>query len=488
MYDYVIVGGGPVGLSLAWYLSQSKNSSKQKMKILVLDENDNIGGCHRVFRDTEGSFTEHGPRVYSDCYVNFRHLLATMNINFYDLFTPYNFSISHIGDKTISNLKFRELLILIITFILMLLLRNIYKRTSMSQFMNYMSFSDKSREYINRLCVLTDGADADRYTLFQFMELANQQAIYKLYQPKQPNDRALFALIQEKLINNGVTIRQAKAVSLITDNNSIIGLRTSNLNLQNPYMIPRSKNMHDENQIFGKNFILSVGPLPLVKLVQNMNPLPFNPVGGLIAWANQNSYKPYICMTLHWQKKIDLPKIWGFPASEWGIAFIVLSDYMTNIESKYRTVISLAVTITDKPSHVTNLTATQLIKSSKLQLETEIMRQLKLVYPDLPKPDKFTYTPNHDADTNFVLTNETSYLPAPSPIYNNLYAVGTYNGNSWYHFTSMESAVSNAVAFMNYLIHNKKVIRPEIPVHQAYSISDGILMLVLLIIVIRLIK
>ena len=61
MYDYLIVGAGPCGLALAWYLS------KLNKKILIVEKENTIGGCHRV-RRVNGLFTEHGPRIYLDNY------------------------------------------------------------------------------------------------------------------------------------------------------------------------------------------------------------------------------------------------------------------------------------------------------------------------------------------------------------------------------------------------------------------------------------
>jgi len=98
-YDLVIVGAGPSGLALAQCYSKISN------KILIIDKEQDIGGCHRVRRIKNSSnellFTEHGPRIYSDTYTVFISLLKDMNLNFYDLFTEYNFTISQIGGETV---------------------------------------------------------------------------------------------------------------------------------------------------------------------------------------------------------------------------------------------------------------------------------------------------------------------------------------------------------------------------------------------------
>ena len=101
VYNYIIVGTGPTGLSLAWYLANEKKT------VLLIDKETSIGGCHRVQR-VNGLLTEHGPRVYSDVYLNFIALLNEMNINFNDLFTEYAFDLSTIGNKNPNSFKLFE--------------------------------------------------------------------------------------------------------------------------------------------------------------------------------------------------------------------------------------------------------------------------------------------------------------------------------------------------------------------------------------------
>ncbi len=67
-YDYVIIGAGPTGLTIAHYMS------KINKKCIIIEKEKDIGGCHRVTREyinNEYLFTEHGPRVYSDVFFKF---------------------------------------------------------------------------------------------------------------------------------------------------------------------------------------------------------------------------------------------------------------------------------------------------------------------------------------------------------------------------------------------------------------------------------
>jgi len=440
IYDYVIVGTGPTGLALAWYLS------KENKTVLLIDKETTIGGCHRVQR-VNGLLTEHGPRVYSNVYLNFINLLEEMNIDFNNIFTEYNFDLSNIGNRTGKNLKFNEILSFIFAFVKLVLNPMYGQDISMKTFMQNNSFSPESTDYIERVCRLTDGAQTDRYTLFQFLQLINNQSLYKLYQPTKPTDDGLLYLMQNQLM-------QTNLVTFLL-NHEVLSVNNDESSINSLYLL--NKSTLDKYYVQSKRYILAIPPKPLTKLLLNSDSSKYafgNP-DFIKKWTDNNSYFEYIPITLHWKTKLDLPKIWGFPASDWGLAFIVLSNYMNfdrEIEiQNSKTVISTAITFTDRKSNFTKKTADE---STMEEIHEEVLRQLGLSYPNLPKPDFMLTSPQVyrnnnkwiNTDTAFVSTpNKNQYLPFKSIVFNNLYTCGAHNGKSNYHFTSMETAVSNAL-------------------------------------------
>jgi len=479
-YDLIIVGAGPAGLALAQCMR------KTYKKILIVDRENVIGGCHRVRRvpiNNEKIFTEHGPRIYSNTYKNFQTLLLDMNSDFFKLFTPYNFSISEIGGQTVfSTLSFGELFKLSLQFFMLIFNKNHGMDISIGDFMSQNNFSEKSIDMINRICRLTDGAGADRYTLNEFLELFNQQFFYKLYQPSKPNDIGLFKVWGDFLTNNGIEIMLDTSVKKI--------------NLDDKNLLKSITVLKNDNdiEINGAKIVLATPPesfLPIlensVDLVQNT----FKNFEDLKEYADNTSYIDYISLTFHWNKKLKLPKVYGFPKSEWGVVFIILTNYMKFEENISQTVISCAITIPDVIVKSLGKNANQCTKD---EIFREVLKQLREAYPDLEEPTLSLLSPGVYYDENqkkwiskdeaFVTSSKEGFLPFSGRI-KNLYNLGTHNGYQNYKFTSLESAVTNSIKLSHVLdkkLKNKYQIQDLFTFAKFFKIV--VLVLILLIIMI----
>lgn len=469
-YDYIIIGGGPTGMTLAWILSSNDK------KILLIEKESSLGGCHRVQR-VDGYFSEHGPRVYSDSYLYLIDILNDMGLDFKELFTLYKFNLSNIDNKTILSLSKTEKLSLAKAFFIMSFNINYGKKKSIKQFMVEHNFRESSIDYIERLCRLTDGASAEDYTLFQFLQLLNQQYFYKIYQPKKPNDQGLIKLWTDKLIENKVTILlNNEVVKIDRENNSISDIIILNNGVQ--------------KRIKVNKLILAVPPKPFYNIISSSLEMQdsFGDINKLKHWKSKNSYFDYIPLTFHYNSKdIKLPKKNGFPRTPWGIGFIILSDFMNFENEPSKQCISICISMTDVPNE-SGKTANQCTID-------EIIKYVKLQLPMFPEPDKVIVSPQVirsankwiNLDTAYVVTTEQKFLNYKSK-YNNLYAVGIFNGNSNYHFTSIEAAVQNAIFFCEEEIPDLKY---KFDIRQLkevkYMIYD-ILLIILVIILIIIVK
>jgi hypothetical protein len=440
-YDIVIVGAGPSGLALAQCICHLNK------KILIIERERVIGGCHAV-RRVNKLFTEHGPRVYSNTYSVFQDLLKEMGVNFYDIFVKYNFSISQIGGETIfSVISWSELIYLGIEFMKLMLNDNHGLNVILKDYLYINKFSNNSIDIIDRVCKLTDGGGIDKYTLQEFLQLFNQQFFYALYQPKLPNDIGLFKVWKDFLEKRGVDFYLDTSIKHINNKNNQIDY--INVSIDNRL-----------EKIYGKKFIIATPPKDLYSIVEKFN-IPHN-WDNLRQYALDTAYIDYISVSFHWNQDLNLKKVYGFPKSSWGIAFIVLSDYMKFNESSSKTVISTAVTLSNKQSPNNKKTADE---CNSNELVNEIFLQLQEAYPDLPLPTLSIISPGVKYDKNkkrwisqdtaFIMTSNKGYLPFENKNIKNMYNLGTHNGKSYYKFTSLESAISNAVVL-------SKILYPEL--------------------------
>lgn len=459
-YQYVIVGAGPVGLTLAWLLSQSPKTGPNG--ILIIEREHSIGGCHRVRRH-QNFFTEHGPRVYSNIYLNTIQILNEMEIPFNKVFTPYNFSNNSMSSIIISKLSIRENLLLMLEYFKLALNPLHGQNTSVADFITANNYSNDSRDLLNRVCRLTDGASIDRYTLFELLSGFDQHVFYQFAQPRRPNDVYLFSMWRTKLEATG------KVEFLLNTMVNKVNMEI-NSNIANHHNKVTGVNIHNGNgsyDILAPTVILAIPPKPVAKILRGLSWNGRN----LDQFAKASEYETNIPVVFHWNKKLVLPKIWGFPSSEWGVISILLSDYTQFDDSRSQTVISTCITLTDTVSSVTHKTANQTTK--KQELIDEVFRQLSHLYGGLPTPTIAILSPDiyRDAggkwvgsDTAFVLTPESGFIADQSHRgIKGLHWVGTHNGKSYYHFTSMESAVTNAMAFCNRELHKplnlSKIVR-----------------------------
>lgn len=428
-YDYVIIGAGPSGLIVGYLLG------KQNKKVLIIDQNKQVGGCHRVTR-VNSLFTEHGPRMYMSGFINTKNILKSMNLTFTDLFTPYDFGLAS-GINIFKTFTMKELFILTYSFIKLTLNSDYGKRISVYNFATTHNFSKESLNQMDKLCRLTDGADAKRFSIHEFLNLLNQNTFYNSYQPKQPNDISLFPKMLSAFPSTVTFQLNTKVTRLTTSNNKITSLTTNN------------------KTIYASNFIMAIPPLNMYDLLDKSNLLNvFNL--NLRSFVENSLYAQYIPITFHWNKKIQIPKLWGFPESDWGVVSITLSDYMTFSNKNSKTVITTCISLLDTKSKRTNKTANE--TSSKDKLIKEVFEQVKEKYGLLPSPTHSILHPNVKRLNNEWIETDSAYMATPTSTFvpfetkiDNLYNVGTHNGKSSYAFTSMESAITNAIMLYNLL-------------------------------------
>lgn len=385
-YDTIIIGGGPTGLTIATYAPG---------KIALIERQPVLGGCHR-YDDSSGKFVEHGPRVYSGAYVNVSRVLRDIGTDWDTVFQKIDFSPEYIDNKRWYQwLSAREIAWLTFEYIVFLLFNADHGKIPLKTYCLRKGFSTSSIKYLDLVCRFSDGAGANRYTLWEFLNGFDQH-IAPFYAPRKPLD-ALFAQWGRVLQRRGVDV-------LVNTNVTSLSGRE----VHNGYRV------HIGSRVLrAKKVIVCVPPVHAARLLNN---------GPFTSLARKTKYEKYWSISFFGVTYGSSQK-----TTPWGIIAV---QYPFGV-------VSAAATLFDVKSPVTGKT---LSKTANKEAAKEIRRQL-----GFPDDTRYAYSTGPYQDQAFMMT-QTGYIPWN--FVDGVATVGCHNGHSSYKFTSMESAVQNALVYL----------------------------------------
>ena len=495
-YDYVICGGGPSGITAAYALASVGK------RCLLVEREGAIGGCHRA-EYAHGYWTEHSPRVYSSAYVNMKALLRRMGSSYDELFVPYPLITLAEEWSSLRQLTAREAGLLAGQMVLFVPGTN-HERcraTSVEAFTAQHRFRPSSRAFLDSICRLTDGAQSNRYSMYELLQLVNQQLLTQSTSvPAVPTDQGLFRVWHAALDRTGLVdcLFHHEAERLEVGRGKDQSVRLSGVVLRDTRCGPA----HPPRVVRGSRIFLALPPRPLYQLNERSSSMAhhaFLPsLADMARWQRGTGYDDGLAVVMHWDVVLELPPLWGRPNNDWGVAFMWSSHYTRFTSPHSRTVISTLITLVDTPSSATGKTANQ---STRQELIDETVRQLQQIFAQssscaLPPPDRALchlgmrrvrdrWVP---ADTAFIAAaSETAapvHLAAASPCFPNLFNVGTQNNQSSFALTTFESATTNALALVHAL---EPETRGLFPIRRSLSLRDVVLWLVLFVALVALV-
>jgi len=419
----VIVGAGPSGLTLALYLSKYKSA-----KVTLVDQNDSIGGCHRVYRDKKhnGFFSEHAPKVYNDNAVNFKQLLKNeLYIDFYDLFEKItDNSIDLSGFLNV--VTYKEWFHLMIAHIRRKMNKKYGKTISIADFIQKNNFSDYSKYEIDLICSFS-GLKPEKYTLSDFIDFFVQNKL-RLYKPRLPNDKALFNIWQYALKLKDVDILLNSKVEKIETHEKYICIK--NTDPIRPIHI-----------IQYDTLILAIPPISSNQLLSNKDLF----MNEFDAYVEKTSRITFLCLSYIWDGIVDIhPRI--DRDHPWGII------YTTQYDDPYTV---LTVECSKLDTLFLNKTLNEI--STKKKVVSSVYKAL-----DMPStvPDYktgFVFDKNKHVNGSWqmleksfvkVLGTETMSFKSKDV---NIFTVGCHTGKNSYSFNNIESAVTNAMILYTHI-------------------------------------
>lgn len=387
MYDYIVVGGGPSGLTLATYLPGS---------VALVERHTVLGGCHRS-DPSEGQFVEHGPRVYSGAYKTVRHVLRDIGLEWDEVFQKIAFSPEHIdGKRWYQWLSVKEIAWLSYEYIVMAFFNADHGRSiSMHTYCTHKGFSSSSLAYIDMVCRFSDGAGSERYSLWEFLNGLDQHSL-PFYTPRRPNTW-LFDRWHAFLTARGVDTYLGSNVTSVSSDTVVL---------------------HDGSTLCAKRkIILCLPPYHASALVPN--------VPGFRDFALKTKYDMYWSVSFF---GVSVDNSSGQRTTPWGV---VALQYPFGV-------VSASASKCFVKSPVTGKTVTE---SKPEEVAKEIARQL-----GFPDTVDYAYSKSKFHDQAFVASAGAGYIDFQ--LTETIDSVGCHNGYSTYNFTSMEAAVQNALTYL----------------------------------------
>ena len=407
-YDWIIVGGGPSGLTCASFLPGN---------VLLLEKRKSVGGCHRVQWSDAGLFSEHGPRVYSGSYINLDKMMRMHGIQWDNVFQSYTYTPDHLdGTRWYRWMTWRALIM--VTVMTLSYLVGMPLGGSMRDACEWWHIDPKTTRYIDTVCRFSDGAGIDRYRQSQFVAGFDYHVIYGFYVPRRSLDIALWAPWVASLRRRGVVVRTgARVERVLVDGQNARGVV-----------------LDGGGSVFAtRGVILCLPPTPLSRLLNRSGLYDFERV------AKATRYIPYYSYSLHFTRGYTGPLVCGegFQDTPWGLIYIELD--LENLDTR---ILSVAITRVDAASPATGYAARGL---SNDRIETELLRQLPLT--PHARIALLEIVATKEGDHASIDSVGSVKIPQRHPHVPTLGMVCCANGLSQYPFTSIECAIQNAMVF-----------------------------------------
>ncbi|ADO67046.1 hypothetical protein crov013 [Cafeteria roenbergensis virus] len=372
IYDYIIYGGGPTGMTLAYILA------KNKLKVALVEKDSKMGGCWKVEWYNNKYFTEHSPRV-----------LMEDNSSLFKLFNQIGYdykknTIPTYGNLLESNFKFIKF------FYKKLLLSDYYKiiygltinytNLTVTEWLNKINISESGKKAFNIFSILLANSP-DKLLVSELFISSNFPVMFLQFK----NNEEWINLLENKLVNLHVDIFKNHELT-----NLIYYIDTNKIEYSILQYNKKSINL------FGKNHLLTLPPKAMYNLLLNQidiirNNWPLLKNNNLNKWLDDSTYYSF-GFQLHFnQSKIENPRLdlsnkelcWSC-STEYNLILLPTSDYskIYSKDSQIKTVWSCTIVDTNVLIKKFNKTVNQMTKK---EIINDIVNELLKITKIKPK-------------------------------------------------------------------------------------------------------
>lgn len=434
---YIVVGAGPTGLSLTYYLAKGGH------EVVLFEKDNQLGGSWNSQWQDNKYFTENSPRVLLFSQLT-RKFLGDLGLDKQDFANVYGnkletfFKFIKFG---VSNLSLKDYFIGAYSFI-----KHHYNKSNQNvqEWLDHNNFSEKFKRAMKiTSIVICDRPDKTNLTdFFGAITDSNSDGIKQMTKPNKWHE-----ILESKLKNKyGVKIiKNTPIEKVLTDGNRVIGVSTKNKEFE------------------ANRVVLATQSSGLYSILNQSNELVKNNWMSYSLMKNwiQNTFYSGFSFQLNFKQKIAFPKKWlYFSFTDWTIIILPVSDWLESFskDPEIKTTWSCCIIDMETRSKYLKKTANECL--SKKEVLNECLRQIKSVHK-IPRPKKVTTSKGlkkingiwSSLNTGFS-RNINSYLPMQGNI-EGLFALGCFTKPDTPHISHFELAL---MATKNFL----KKYQPEI--------------------------
>tara|TARA_Y100000389_G_scaffold78668_1_gene75452 strand:- start:16618 stop:18030 length:1413 start_codon:yes stop_codon:yes gene_type:complete len=430
---YIIVGGGPTGLAVAYILA------KNNVEVELIEQNEQLGGSWNSQWVDKEYWSENAPRVLSYSK-NTKKFLNEIGITKNDLGSIYgnffetNYKIIKFVTENFSIADY-------IIFLNGIIKYNIVnEKKTLYEWLEKSNLSEKAKNAITIISItICDVPNKTNVNDF-FCSLGATGEFKQFTDANKWHN-----ILEEKMCKmKDIKIRKNTIVNkLIEKNNKIIGIVCKDL------VTGMSK------QILGNKIVLCTQSNGILNIIKNSNNKVKNnwkPYEEMNIWCKSTYYSGF-SFQLHFSEEVIFPKQWCWSCkSEWSIIILPISNWVTEFTKNpnVKTVWSCCIIDMETKSKYLEKAPNE---CSKDEIVHESLRQIR-IKENIPQPYHITTSVGLKKQGKTWVSSNTGftrgkmdYLPMKGKI-DNLFALGCFTRSDRPSISYMETAISSVVKYM----------------------------------------
>lgn len=322
-YDYIIYGGGPVGLVLALIFSSNNK------KVALVEKRNVLGGCWAVEWADDKYFSEHSPRaiIYDNTIKNLLEELGLDESSVSDIYKKGQGDNLSLFKDMYDKFTLKDIVKLSKVYLEYIASSVLLDKISVKGWCDKNNISEKAQIEIYKISLVL--ADVpEKLLISDFIEGTIVPTFNRTVQFKNPE--LWVNKIVKKITKNGGDIYMNTELIQVNDGYSIIKNNTNSLNIQ---------------KLYGKKQIFCIDPLNLHKILVKSNLLDNWNLGNTLIKSYYSSY----AFQIHFYNKIKIPTKWFWSfVTKYNTIVLDASEYTEPFSKDKNVKCVLSCTITNQ--------------------------------------------------------------------------------------------------------------------------------------------